>query len=446
MDHPAGDSPSETATISLTFASDIPGNIHRILGVPLESIPRTHVYIKDSDGIVSNTITEDGTFEVTLSRAYLKTITPDVRSKEAEGIVYNQVAMQVLLTPKYEPLQFWFKSGVSDYVRIQLERESPLWPTRLYGGDYKAGWRSTGYFLKWVEEGDGSPKPWTIREILMAAADSSRAEKPSPILEQIIGSPTSNPDEVWQRLWDTYQLSVLENTKGMKVTTHRPRPSEPFMILIDEGGSDALLRAVPDPLHFLVEAYISINSLLYPSSSYHSRKVRQVTLVLSPTSNGVAETENDVITFAMKYINDISKSHDDAWLAREIKGVLLHEMVHVQQYSGTKDLAPGGLIEGIADYCRLRSGWAAAHWSQGPGGKWDSGYQVTGYFLDWLEKERGCTEFVAKCNEALRESSWDEKWCETETGSSWEKLWDEYQAAMKPTGTSAANRVIPTHT
>ncbi|KAG8872311.1 hypothetical protein FRB97_007769 [Tulasnella sp. 331] len=366
MDHPAGDSPSETATISLTFASDIPGNIHRILGVPLESIPRTHVYIKDSDGIVSNTITEDGTFEVTLSRAYLKTITPDVRSKEAEGIVYNQVAMQVLLTPKYEPLQFWFKSGVSDYVRIQLERESPLWPTRLYGGDYKAGWRSTGYFLKWVEEGDGSPKPWTIREILMAAADSSRAEKPSPILEQIIGSPTSNPDEV--------------------------------------------------------------------------------TLVLSPTSNGVAETENDVITFAMKYINDISKSHDDAWLAREIKGVLLHEMVHVQQYSGTKDLAPGGLIEGIADYCRLRSGWAAAHWSQGPGGKWDSGYQVTGYFLDWLEKERGCTEFVAKCNEALRENSWDEKWCETETGSSWEKLWDEYQAAMKPTGTSAANRVIPTHT
>ncbi|KAG9035067.1 hypothetical protein FRB95_012086 [Tulasnella sp. JGI-2019a] len=437
---------------SQTFVDDIPASLHRILGLPLESIPLTQVRIDHTTGgIVYNDRKEIGTFEVVLGGRYLGTIEADTRSKEAEGIVLNQVALQVLYTPQFEGFPSWFKDGASDYVRIKMARESPRWPTRLYGGNYTDGWRTTGYFLKWIEEDEDSPKPWTVQQILktpprsLAPATSSHETPLKELSLQNTESVATWSDQAWEQLWTSYQLSVLKKNPDVNVTTHRPRPSEPLMILIDEGGSEALLQAVPDPLHFLTEAYLAINGLLYPTSSFHQRKVPCVTLILSPKADGVASTENAVITFAMSYVNNYSKSHNDAALTQEIKGILLHEMVHVLQYSGTTHSAPSGIIEGIADYCRLRSGWGAAHWSQGPGGKWDSGYQVTGYFLDWLEKERGFTEFVAKCNETLRENPWDEGWCEVETGLSWSGLWEDYQAGMKPTGTGTTSRVEPTH-
>ena len=62
----------------------------------------------------------------------------------------------------------------------------------------------------------------------------------------------------------------------------------------------------------------------------------------------------------------------DSAFVHEIHGVLLHEMVHVLQHPD----GPSGLIEGIADWCRLKAGWAAAHWNEGLGGdKWDAGYE-----------------------------------------------------------------------
>ena len=42
--------------------------------------------------------------------------------------------------------------------------------------------------------------------------------------------------------------------------------------------------------------------------------------------------------------------------------------------------APGGLIEGIADFVRLRAGFAPPHWDPKSGKRWDEGYAVTGFF------------------------------------------------------------------
>ncbi|KAI9846577.1 MAG: hypothetical protein M1837_003818 [Sclerophora amabilis] len=72
----------------------------------------------------------------------------------------------------------------------------------------------------------------------------------------------------------------------------------------------------------------------------------------------------------------------------EILGVLTHETVHCLQHAS--GAPPGGLIEGIADWVRLRSGLAPAHWKRTPDSetKWDQGYAVTAWFLDWLD-ERG---------------------------------------------------------
>ena len=55
---------------------------------------------------------------------------------------------------------------------------------------------------------------------------------------------------------------------------------------------------------------------------------------------------------------------------------------HLLKFFVFSRTCPGGLIEGIADWVRLRAGLGAKHWKQEADGKWDAGYQHTGYFLE----------------------------------------------------------------
>ncbi|EOY18815.1 Uncharacterized protein TCM_043303 [Theobroma cacao] len=46
---------------------------------------------------------------------------------------------------------------------------------------------------------------------------------------------------------------------------------------------------------------------------------------------------------------------------REFTGIIVHEADHVEQWNGNGQTL-GGLIEGIADYIRLKAGYAPPHW------------------------------------------------------------------------------------
>lgn len=66
-------------------------------------------------------------------------------------------------------------------------------------------------------------------------------------------------------------------------------------------------------------------------------------------------------------------------VALEIRGVVTHEMVHVFQHNG-QGTAPGGVIEGIADWVRDRASLGAPHWQRsrpGNNDRWDQGYEKT---------------------------------------------------------------------
>ncbi|KAL0387047.1 UNVERIFIED_CONTAM: hypothetical protein Sradi_2586500 [Sesamum radiatum] len=63
-----------------------------------------------------------------------------------------------------------------------------------------------------------------------------------------------------------------------------------------------------------------------------------------------AYTANDQIHVSARYIEGYSSD-----VKREFTGILYHEMTHVWQWSGNGQ-APGGLIEGIADFVRLKAG------------------------------------------------------------------------------------------
>ena len=114
----------------------------------------------------------------------------------------------------------------------------------------------------------------------------------------------------------------------------------------------------------------------------------------------------------------------------ELLGVICHELVHCFQWNA-QGTCPGGLIEGIADWVRLRAGLGASHWRQEAGGQWDGGYQKTGYFLDWLEVKFGHGT-VAALNACMREEKYDgEKlFGECCQGAKVEELWKAYREEL----------------
>lgn len=177
-------------------------------------------------------------------------------------------------------------------------------------------------------------------------------------------------------------------------------------------------------------------------------QVRSVTVIVREMG-GVAYTTglplddlHKEIHVSLDYIQGVL-ARNSAGLRHEVAGVITHEMVHCFQNNG-HGTAPGGLIEGIADFVRLKAGLAPPHWDKSPTGrgeKWDEGYQRTAWFLEWLEDKKGAGT-VSRLNAALRHEKYDEKkfWVDL-FGTSIEKLWDQYKATWNSSGDTTAPAV-----
>ncbi|PLB43584.1 BSP-domain-containing protein [Aspergillus steynii IBT 23096] len=140
---------------------------------------------------------------------------------------------------------------------------------------------------------------------------------------------------------------------------------------------------------------------------------RSVTLLLRDIG-GVAyttgtELDNDhkEIHLSLSYIHTSTRKADPT---AELRGVLTHELVHCYQHTApagsTNRHPPGGLIEGIADFVRLKAGLAPPHWKRPTSAQdrpenWDQGYQHTAYFLAWLEDVRVGPGAIGMLNDRL---------------------------------------------
>ncbi|KAG6793130.1 hypothetical protein POTOM_002321 [Populus tomentosa] len=110
---------------------------------------------------------------------------------------------------------------------------------------------------------------------------------------------------------------------------------------------------------------------------------------------------------------------------REITGVLYHEMAHIWQWNGNGQ-TPGGLIEGIADFVRLKANYAPSHWVQaGQGDRWDQGYDVTAKFLDYCNGLRN--GFVAELNKKMK-TGYSAQYFVDLLGKTVDQLWKDYKA------------------
>ncbi|XP_021296886.1 uncharacterized protein LOC110426108 [Herrania umbratica] len=152
------------------------------------------------------------------------------------------------------------------------------------------------------------------------------------------------------------------------------------------------------------------------------KNVKQVSLFID-VMDGVAYESDNEIHLSANYIGNYSRD-----VKREFTGILVHETAHVWQWNGNGQ-TPGGLIEGIADFIRLKAGYAPPHWvTAGQGDKWDQGYDITAWFLNYCDSlSRG---FVAKLNRKMKSSYSSDYFVEL-LGKNVDKLWSDYKAKYK---------------
>ncbi|KAJ5166970.1 uncharacterized protein N7482_005751 [Penicillium canariense] len=231
--------------------------------------------------------------------------------------------------------------------------------------------------------------------------------------------PQPNPRDEAQSL-DTKDRGQKKPEKNV----HIPKPK--FRLHAEDlrhPGSTAFLVYIPNVASTLDTALSNIVRYLYTAPEYESTEAgsapkskrpffcpsipptRSVTLFLRDFS-GVAYTtgtelddDHKEIHLSLPYIKHCKESSSKADPVDELAGVLTHELVHCYQHTSPPDSEksgkdipnpPGGLIEGIADFVRLKAGLSPPHWKRPTSSaerekEWDAGYQHTAYFLAWIE-------------------------------------------------------------
>ncbi|EFJ15425.1 hypothetical protein SELMODRAFT_118420 [Selaginella moellendorffii] len=113
-------------------------------------------------------------------------------------------------------------------------------------------------------------------------------------------------------------------------------------------------------------------------------------------------------------------------MVRELTGILYHEMAHIWQWHGKEgSWPPQGLIEGIADFMRLKAKLGVSgNGFVGLGNHWDEGYAVTALFLNYVNDLH--PSFVAELNKKLYDG-WSESYFQDLTGKSVDQLWNDYK-------------------
>ena len=263
-----------------------------------------------------------------------------------------------------------------------------------------------------------SPKPFPV-VLAMTPAPLEPASSPEPSSPSTAVKPTSTKYVASKPHPSQIPLHGCSSSPP-RTLLFRPCPKPPApnpKLLLEvrdltHPGAAIFFQAT-NPSTVLSIALTKVIAILYEQPSPHAKvhipPTRSVSLILQ-AMNSIAYTKGSFLDDDHKQIHlslDFIAGIACARQEDEIRGVIVHEMVHCWQWNAD-GTAPGGLIEGIADFVRLKAGLAPPHWTREEGENWDAGYQHTAYFLDWLEEQYG-NGTVQRVNERLRRGKYVER-------------------------------------
>ncbi|BCR97199.1 basic secretory family protein [Aspergillus luchuensis] len=249
-------------------------------------------------------------------------------------------------------------------------------------------------------------------------------------------SPNSNSNSNPPRPQD--QPTIPQPTLRLQINDLRHPASKTFLTLLPD-----LTSTLTTALTTIIEHLYTPPQQEQPTFHPTPPPTRSITLLLH-TISGVAyttgtELDNDhkEIHLSLSYIETITTNGNNSNPTAELTGVLTHELVHCYQHTAPPDSPPntphppGGLIEGIADFVRLKAGLEPPHWKRPASAKeradkWDEGYQHTAYFLAWLEDVKVGKGAVGMMNDRLLRVGYADGFWEGLFGLGVLELWEEY--------------------
>ncbi|KAI4295709.1 hypothetical protein L6164_035726 [Bauhinia variegata] len=226
------------------------------------------------------------------------------------------------------------------------------------------------------------------------------------------------------------QTQLLSLYKGQGTIIHAVDYSFENRVATSPGGITFNNQIGADYARSTMEAATNFIWNLFQQNTDADRKnVQRVSLIIVQNFNNPnvpAGTGGDQIYFSADYIQQTGGDKT------EFTGVLYHEMTHVWQWDGNGQSEIGWVIEGIADFFRLKADYAPGHWVKpGDGANWKERSDVTALFLEYCDGLK--TGFVAELNKKMRDSYSDDYFVQL-LGKTVDQLWSDYKAKY-----SAAN-------
>ncbi len=207
-------------------------------------------------------------------------------------------------------------------------------------------------------------------------------------------------------------------------------PEIVFMNDESEGAGAMFDQVIPDAEATLSAIACQVCTILYRDAAEITRGPETLTLHIYDF-DGVANAGGGTISFSSRHIENYAGDPDEALF--EYIGVLIHEATHLYQF----DDGGGALVEGMADFVRIRAGHHHMN-RRGPGGAWTEAYTTSGFFFSWLAgpgglqtdgREPADPDIGWAINQRMH-GDWSEQVFVDRLGSDVDALWTEYQTAI----------------
>lgn len=145
----------------------------------------------------------------------------------------------------------------------------------------------------------------------------------------------------------------------------------------DPGNSGNFDAVIQDVQAEMQDAICTVCSILYRTPDDLPRMHDTVNFIID-NHDGVAYAGGNSIHLSTGHIQNYGDP-ESAYV--EFKGVMVHESTHLYQVNGGN--SDGALIEGVADFVRVRAGYYGPG-RCGGGDSWDGAYTISGCFFSWL--------------------------------------------------------------
>jgi hypothetical protein len=201
----------------------------------------------------------------------------------------------------------------------------------------------------------------------------------------------------------------------------------------DEADGDGAMfdQVIADPIATMKDVVCRVCTLLYRSPDEVTRGPSTLRLRIYDF-DGVANAGGGNINFSSRHIANYEDDPEDALF--EYVGVLIHESTHLYQY----DDGGGALVEGMADFVRIRAGHHRMN-RRNVGGAWTDAYTTSGFFFSWLAGPGGLQtdgrvpadpDIGWAINQQMNDR-WSEQVFEDRLGADVDQLWEQYQDAIR---------------